>query len=86
MRERVEDLGRIYEISRMAQNQDCFTNSDGWRPYRWKDFGDAFFEADRQKQEELLHSLTSALQTCEEYFMHIYEIASAQDDLNYSDG
>ena len=79
MRERVEDLGRLYELLKQISDHDLFNERD----VRNKDFCRYFLkEMSAERQDEFIHKIIYGLDYIEEMLNECISIASGQDILN----
>lgn len=79
MRHRLEDLGRILELSRTLTDHELFDYFMQGRP---KDFLDKFRNLSSDKQDDLLHKLPYQIQEVHDALTSIYCIAAGLDELS----
>lgn len=80
MKERIEDLGRLYEKIKTLHEHHLF---DLWN-CRAKDFVDWFYEQTKDKQEDILHTVAYSVQHISEKLCDCIIIAKGDSDDNPS--
>lgn len=81
MRERIEDLGRLYTHLQELSNHELFELTAMRRP---KDFYDYFCDLNEEDKEDLIRKIAYGLENVSFVIYDLILIASGQDDLNYS--
>ena len=75
--ERVEDLGKISVMLKMALDHDMWEFKDTFG--RDKDFAEIFMETDKEKQHDRLHSLAYNMSSLRELIFDAKMIAEGDD-------
>jgi hypothetical protein len=81
MRNRIEDLGRIYEIIKDTLEQDIYYSYF----LEEKDIRENFMKKPDHEQQQILETLISGIFYSKERLYEILSIAAGEDDLNYID-
>lgn len=85
MRERVEDLGRIFVLIDNILENEVFEERGKLRPYKAKEAASWFAEKTEEEKGDYIHSMAYGIDLIEQKLLEMREICRGEDLLNRDD-